>query len=158
MKGPRNEPRIIGSTSEQITIQDEGRKTKGSIRMYSSSAMPSSNDIVRGRYPRRQYMSKFNPNLSKHSGMTEIGQTQHLGRSLPPLKVMTQNLTWQRSELEKLIHESAPPALLYRMQLNNDQMMNLSQRKLNSTNQSMPGVEILRVGLEVDTVYSALNT
>ena len=79
------------------------RQTRGSIRMYSYSAMPSSRSIVRGRCLKHLYMLTFNPNSSKHLATTGNGLTPRLGRSLPLLRAMT----WSQLEVEMAARRAA---------------------------------------------------
>ena len=115
------------------------RQTKGSIKMYSSSAMNSSRDIERGRNPKRPYMSTSSLNFSKHLGRTESGQTLPSNHSLPPSKIMTRNLKWQREGLPGQEHDSTPPALLYRIQMNSTLEMSPRRKSSESTSQSTHG-------------------
>ena len=74
------------------------QQIKGSIKTYSSNAMLSSKDTERGRSRKRPSMSTSSQNSFKLLGRIGSAPMQLLNHSLPPLKVMTQNLKWQRED------------------------------------------------------------
>ena len=98
--------------------------TQGSTKMYSSTATPSSNHTVRGRSRNRPYMFKSSLNLRMHSATTETGRMQHLGRSSRQWKATTPRWMQQQPRGERSTRCSAPPALLYRIQMDHSPMRN----------------------------------
>src|ERR1700678_3845401 len=116
-------------------------QTQKSTTVYSSDATPSSNNIARGRSPNRQFTSRSNRNLQKRLEVIEQDQTLLLDRSLRLSKAMIQKLEQRQVKEERSSRCSAPPALLYRFQMDTSQMRNLSPKRLKSTNQPMHGYQ-----------------
>jgi hypothetical protein len=111
-------PRLLSRITHPRDLQGLPlRQTKGSIKTYYSSAMPSSRDTARGRNPKGPYIPTSNPCSSKLLGRIESDAMQLLSHSLPPSRVTTRNLKWQREGLLPTKRDSAPPALLFRMQM-----------------------------------------
>ena len=116
-------------------------QTQGSIKTYSSVVMPWSKDIERGRSQNRQRTPKSSRNSLEHLEMIDPDQMQPLDLSSQPLKVMTPRLEQQLKKEERCTWKSAPPALLYRIQMkgNLNLMENLSPSVSRSTSQHIHG-------------------
>ena len=121
------------------------QQAKGSIRTYSSNATISSKDTARGRSKRRPFMSTSSQSFSKLLERIESDPMQPSNLSLPPSKVTTLSSKWQQEGQQRPERDSAPPSLLYRMQMDNVRMMSLSPKSPCPMNQSMLGLQEERV-------------
>src|SRR6202522_3715746 len=133
-------PSLLMRMSDPRTLQGLPlSQTQNSIKMYSSDVMPSSNDIVRGRSRKGQFMSRSNQSSPKRLEMIERDQMQLLDCSLQLLKAMIRRLEQQQVKGERSTQISAPPALLYRFQMGTSQTKSMSPRESKSTSQLMHG-------------------
>ena len=135
-------PRLLDRMNSPPLLQELPLdQAHGVIRTYSSTVIPSSKDIVRGRSPKRRHMSTSSLNSSELSEMTGPDLMQPSDLSSRLSKATTLKSKQPRKEGVPLRSKrcSAPPALLYRFQMGMDQMENQCQRESGLTNQSMPG-------------------
>ena len=135
-------PRLLDRMNSPPLLQELPLdQAHGVIRTYSSTVIPSSKDIVRGRSPKRRHMSTSSLNSSELSEMTGPDLMQPSDLSSRLSKATTLKSKQPRKEGVPLRSKrcSAPPALLYRFQMGMDQMQNQRQRESGLMNQSMPG-------------------
>ena len=112
---------------------------QGPTETFSSAAIPWSKHTERGRSLRRKSTGRFKPNLLKRLEMTEPERTQLLDRSLQPSRTMMQNSEPLQAREEPSLQRSAPPALLLRIQMNDNPMMSLSPKSSRLMSQPMRG-------------------
>src|ERR1700678_3418021 len=133
-------PSLLSRMENQHSLQGLPlRQAQGSITTFSSTVMPLSKDIVRGRSLKRRRISKSNLSLPKSSEMIEREPMQLLDHSSRPLRAMTPRMRQQLEEEEFSNRKSAPPALLYRFQMEDGQMSSQSPSESRSTSQRMHG-------------------
>ena len=115
-------------------------RTQGSIKTFSSTVMPSSNLIVRGRSQNRPYMSKSSLDLPGHSVTTGKDQMLPSDHSLQLSKATIWKLKQQQPKEELSTRCSTPPALLYQIQMDNTPKGNQVPRGSKSMSQHLHGL------------------
>src|SRR6202522_4605168 len=149
------QPISLGNTSQiaqtpsllaRMTSPDSLQKlplnrAQRAIKKCSSTVIPLSRNIERGRSRKRLYTSTSNQNLRERLEMTGRDLMLRLGHSSRLSKVMTQTLEELETEdLEPSTRFGAPPALLDRIQTGTSQMGSLPPRRSKSMSQSMHGL------------------
>ena len=119
-------------------------QSQGPTATYSSNVTPLSNPIERGRSLRRQHTSRSSSNSSKLSEMTEQEQMRRLDRSLQRSKATIQRLERRSRKGERSSRRSAPPALLFRIQMGTSRMRSQSPKRPKLTSQHTHGYRVGR--------------
>ena len=120
-------------------------QSQGPTTTYSSNVMPLSKRTARGRSPSWQHMLRSNSNSSKRSEMTEQELMPCLGRSLQRSRATIQRLERQSRKGERSSCHSAPPALLFRIQMGTDQTKSWSPKGPKLTSQRTHGSQVERI-------------
>ena len=137
------QPNLLTRMSSPDSLQGLSlSQIQGSIKTFSSTATPSLKDIERGRSPKRPSTLRSSLSLPKHSLTTGRDLMRHLDRSSQLLRATIRKLELRRAKEKRSTRCSAPPALLYRIQMNHSPMRSPSPRELRSTSRSMHGLPV----------------
>jgi hypothetical protein len=133
-------PSLLSRMNSQVHLQELPlHQNLKSIKTYSSSATPSSKDIERGRSRKRLRTLRSSRSSHTPSEIIETERMQHSVHSLQPSRVTTSKLERQQKGEGRSTRNSAPPALLYRIQMNTSRMRSQSPSESRLMNQHMHG-------------------
>ena len=141
---PVYQPNLLTRMSSPDSLQGLSlSQTQGSIKMFSLTATLSlMKGIERGRSPKRQSMLRSSLSLPKHSLTTGQNLMRHLDCSSQLLRATIWWLELQRAREKHSTRCSAPPPLLYRIQMNHSLMRSLSPKELRLTSRHMHGLPV----------------